>query len=530
MTALVERRDGTDTPGSPPARRRPPWRDGLLRLGLAAAAPLVWGNAAGLWTPRGPMTATQALAAMLISLAVGVAVGVLLRSRWALLLGPVCFAAMFELTRLSTTGPLVDGIHLSEYGLFALVTGRGFHGLLTLAPILLGAVGGAALARRSQRRTHRTEPDAPARGPWGRVGAVLRGGVAVLTGLALVALAAAVAVPARTDPVLAADGGPLAGSVAELVEVEVGGHDLSMMVRGNSTDNPVLLLLAGGPGGTELGAMRHHGQRLEEDFVVVTWDQRGTGKSADQLDPTGTMTLQAAVDDTVEVSEHLRERFGQDRIYLLGQSWGSILGVLAVQQRPDLFAAFIGSGQMVSPRVTDQITYADTLVWAEDTGDTDLVDRMLTAGPPPYEVMLDYETTLSSEPDVYPYDHSANAEGPGQMSEGIFVGEYSLIEKVHNLGGFLDTASVLYPQIQDIDFRVDAASLDVPVYLFQGRHEAASRAGLAQEWFALLEAPRKQLVVAETSGHRPLWEQPEEFADFMVGTVLAETSGPAAAP
>ena len=100
-----------------------------------------------------------------------------------------------------------------------------------------------------------------------------------------------------------------------------------MMIRGQSTENPVLLFLAGGPGGTELRAMRHHGQALEQNFVMVTWDQHGTGMSAAQLEPTSTLTLDRAVSDTIEGTNHLRDRFGQDEIYLLGQPWGTILGV-----------------------------------------------------------------------------------------------------------------------------------------------------------------------------------------------------------
>ena len=91
--------------------------------------------------------------------------------------------------------------------------------------------------------------------------------------------------------------------------------------------------------------------------------------------------------------------------------------------------------------------------------------------------------------------------------------------------GFLDTFAVLYPRLQDIDLRTDVTRLDVPVYLFQGRHEAPGRAVLAEQWFAALDAPAKQLVIGDTSGHRPLWEQPAEFHQFMTRTVLAETEG-----
>ena len=297
-----------------------------------------------------------------------------------------------------------------------------------------------------------------------------------------------------------------------------------MMIRGNSSDNPVLLFLAGGPGGTELGAMRRHLEALEQDFVVVTWDQRGTGKSYNELDPTSTLTLDRAVSDTVEVTNYLQNRFGKEKIYLVGQSWGSTLGVLALQQHPELYQAFVGVGQMVSQRETDRIFYRDTLAWARETGKSDLVATLTDIGPPPYASILDYEPLLSYEKDVYPYDHSGNSEGEGQMGENLFVEEYTLLEQIHIFGGVLDTFTFLYSQLQQIDFRDSATQLDVPVFLVQGRHEARGRAELANEWFAQLKAPSKKMLVLDTSGHRPLFEQPQQFHQVMVGTVLAETS------
>lgn len=329
--------------------------------------------------------------------------------------------------------------------------------------------------------------------------------------------------PAATDPIVSADGRRVPGSVAELTQVKIGGHDLTMMIRGRSADNPVLLFLAGGPGGSELGAMRKHGQALEDDFVVVTLDQRGAGKSYDQLDPTATLTLDQAVEDTLGVTAYLRKRFDQDKVYLVGQSWGTILGVLAVEREPELFRAYVGVGQMVSPLATDRIFYRDTLAWARKTDADGLAKKLTLSGPPPYTNMLDYEPALSYEPEVYPYDHSDNAEGSGQMAENIFVDEYSRMEQAHILGAFLDVFTVLYPQIQDIDFRTQANRLDVPVYLVEGRHEAPGRAQPAGEWFRMLDVPRKKLVVFDTSGHRPLWEQPALFHEFMTKTVLAET-------
>lgn len=94
------------------------------------------------------------------------------------------------------------------------------------------------------------------------------------------------------------------------------------------------------------------------------------------------------------------------------------------------------------------------------------------------------------------------------------------MEQVHLLGAFLDTFAVLYPQLQEIDFRRDVKRLEVLVHLVQGRHEARGRAELADEWFAMLDAPIKKKIVFDTSGHRPLFEQPERFHEVMIGTVL----------
>ncbi|MEQ8719054.1 MAG: alpha/beta hydrolase [Acidimicrobiales bacterium] len=486
---------------------------------FAAGTALGWGVLTGWLTPRGPLTTSAALTSIVVSVAVGVLAGAALRSRWAILAAPVAFAIGVEVTRLGVDGPTVDGIHTSEYGLIALVVGRGFHALVALVPLALGATFGAALARRLLTRGEAF--DTPSR----KIALWTRRGVATAAAIALTTLAVGLARPAQTDAITGPDGEKVAGSIAELTSVEIGGHDLAMMIRGHDADAPVLLFLAGGPGGSEMGAMRNHLPELEEHFVVVTWDQRGTGKSYTELDPTSTLTLEGAVSDTIEVTEYLRDRFDRDRIHLVGQSWGSILGVLAAQQHPEMYASFTGTGQMVSPLETDTIFWEDTLAWARANGDDGLVEELTSIGPPPYENFLHYETALSHEHEVYPYDHSQNSEGEGGFSENLLEEEYTLTEQVHLLGAFMDTFTTLYPQIQHIDFRLDAPSLDVPVFFAQGTHEADGRAEPFAQWYEMLDAPVKELVVLDTSGHRPLFEQPDEFVDFMVDVVLPATGG-----
>ena len=487
----------------------PCWDDWRLGIGSAAGMAGIWGIVAGLTTPRGPLTSEEALWSLAISVLVGTAGGFVSRSRWATLVTPAAFAAAFELVR-SVQGPTVDGFHVSMYGLLAFIVGRGFHALISLVPLALGAAAGAGAAARLTPQVARREH---------RLGRAL----AIVAGIGLVALAAGLARPASTAPIVDSAGNQVADAVAELTTVDINGHELAMMIRGHSVDNPVLLFLAGGPGGSELGAMRNHLPALEEYFTVVTWDQRGAGKSYTELDPTESLTLDSYLSDTIAVTNYLRDRFGQDQIFVLGQSWGSTLGVLAVQEHPELYRAFIGTGQMVSQRETDLIFYEDTLVWALSTGQTDLFTDLIDIGPPPYEEMFPYETALAHEHDIYPYSHAANSEGEGGFSENFIVSEYTLIDQVHLLGAFMDTFAALYPQLQHIDFRETATDFAVPMFFVQGAHEAGGRAILFDDWYPTINAPIKEMIVLATSGHRPLWEQPDEFVSFMVDTVLAQT-------
>lgn len=109
------------------------------------------------------------------------------------------------------------------------------------------------------------------------------------------------------------------------------------------------------------------------------------------------------------------------------------------------------------------------------------------------------------------------------MPANLLVREYPLVEQVHSLGAFFDTFAVLYPQLQNIDFRVDVPALQVPVYLVQGRYEARGRGVLANEWFNRLQTPAKELIVFDHSGHRALFEEPAHFNDVMTGTVFTQT-------
>jgi pimeloyl-ACP methyl ester carboxylesterase len=490
---------------------------------ISAAVAIALAGLAGAATadvmPRGPVTTAQALGLMALGLFVGVAAGVLLRTRWAMLLAPALNMLAFEAGRQEVTGPTVDGIHLdTTFGIVAFVLGRGVYALIALMPMALGAVYGAALARRLWR-----ERRLPARR---RFGFYLRRATGSLATLGMIGLAVLIAWPPSVPPVRGADGDPVPGSIAEIMTVELGGHEQAIYVRAANPDAPVLLWLAGGPGQSDLPFARTFFDNLSRDFVLVDWDQRGAGKSYPALDPAETWTLAQAVSDTIELTNDLRERFDEEKVYLAGVSWGSTLGVLAVQQRPDLYHAFIGTGQMVSQLESDRRIYQALLAYAAESGDESLAEKLRGYGEPPYDdpfayafVMQNYEKI---EPDYTPPAAYENKRvNFGMMGER--GSEYSFIEKINALRGFLDMGWTMYPQLWGLDFRRDVPRLEVPVYFLDGEAELAARRDLFFEWYGLLDAPSKQLFTLPNASHSVAYEQFEEFHRIMVEIVVPET-------
>jgi pimeloyl-ACP methyl ester carboxylesterase len=145
-----------------------------------------------------------------------------------------------------------------------------------------------------------------------------------------------------------------------------------------------LLYLHGGPGGS-LRLATAAWRPWERHFRVVHWDQRGTGLTFKKHGETlaGTLTIDRVVEDGIELSEYLRSRFG-GKIVLVGHSWGSVLGVYMIRRRPDLFAAYVGTGQVANMRRNEEVNYARQLAQAKAVDDKPAVDALVALGPPPF--------------------------------------------------------------------------------------------------------------------------------------------------
>lgn len=359
-----------------------------------------------------------------------------------------------------------------------------------------------------------------------RIAPAWRGITVSLSGMFLVSLIAVVTSQffAFTQPITDAQGDIIPGSIASLETVNLNGSEQWISIRGRDINKPVLLFLAGGPGGSQLVTERRAIGALEDHFVVVNWEQPGAGKSFDAVDRSK-LSPERYVTDGIALTNYLRERFDEEKVYILGESWGSVVGIWMVQRDPELFHAFIGTGQMVAFLETDLMCYDFVMDLMEQRGNTEKVEQLKQQGPPPYYgkgVAMKEAAFLTETYNYMNADPNISDDGFNTFQD-LAGSEYGLYDKVNWFRGALETMDVVYPQLWDVDFRVQATQLEVPVYFLIGRHDVNAPPVLAEEYFELLNAPYKEFIWFEYSGHNPWVTESTEFVDVVVNKVLSET-------
>lgn len=332
--------------------------------------------------------------------------------------------------------------------------------------------------------------------------------IAGLVGIGVLALAVWALVPPGTEAI------PGEHAIAELREVELGGFPQTVLLRGVDRRNPVLLYVHGGPGSAQLPIARLYSNELEKHFVVAHWDQRGAGASCAGVD-WSTLSLERIVGDTIELAGKL----GQGRpIFLLGHSWGSLVGAIAVQRRPDLFRAYIGMGQLVDRDAQEEISYDWVVEQAREAGDEEALAELATIHPP-YTTQQEFELQrgwLSHfHGDVY-----ATARAESIWPAAIFGREYTLATRLRYPHCFDRSLEVLLPDRLHVDLLKDIPRLEVPVFLFAGRHDYNTPFVLVEKWAERLEAPHVEMVWFEDAGHMIPIEVPGEFQARLLEKLL----------
>ena len=357
----------------------------------------------------------------------------------------------------------------------------------------------------------------------------------ILAALEVVAPAAAAAFAApqaitEIPPVTDADGNVIPNSIATLEQVTLGGVEQWIVIRGADTTKPVLLVLHGGPGFAMTPWVElYQRPALEENFVVVNWDQRGAGKSYSPDLTADDMTVAKLVSDTLELTDMLREFFNQDRIFLTGHSWGSALGFLAVMENPEAYHAYIASAEAAHWNRRQQMSFEWVLEQARSAGDSEVVEALESLGPfDPASVS--HVNTKDQFLDRY--------RGGDYYTEGLWD-EYL----AYALGGrspYYTDAEIqtfeagieltrqtlgLEAAQADYDLFRDFPASPIPIHFFAGRHDHHTPGELAEEYYEVLEAPAKSFTWFEQSGHVMMFDEPDSWAEELI-RIARETLGP----
>jgi pimeloyl-ACP methyl ester carboxylesterase len=211
--------------------------------------------------------------------------------------------------------------------------------------------------------------------------------------------------------------------------------------------------------------------------------------------------------------------------HVYGQSWGSILGIWLVQQYPQLFYAFIGHGQMVNVTEDDVMGYQLALKYATEHGDTATVETLRRNGPPPYTGDGLFEKYVAFLKVPLQDELGPLSILPWYVGVSLwpaFSPEYGLLDKVNYVRGFYDVQTVMFPQMQGIDFTTQANTLQVPVYFLVGRNDTNAMTSLVERYYRVLQAPHKELIWFN-SGHGLSGADTSQFVDVMVNHVLKQT-------
>ena len=318
-----------------------------------------------------------------------------------------------------------------------------------------------------------------------------------------VALLQATRVPAEN---IAAPQLPIPGALNEERFIPIGGIEQWITIKGDDRANPVVLMLHGGPGNTLSPFADAIYGAWEKQFTLVQWDQRAAGKTFGRNRPAedDPLTLELMVKDGVAVAEYLRDYFGGRKVILMGGSWGSALGVHMIHTRPDLFAAYIGTSQLVERRANQTASYRSVLELARGSGDDKTRASLEAMGEPPW---TDPRNPGILRRATRAYEAKATTPAPSawwtlppryatkEISADYEAGDdYSYLQFVGLKGEGM---------FSQVDLTKLGPRFEIPIFIIQGAEDLVTVLEVTRGWFSSVEAPQKELMTIERAGHDP---------------------------
>ncbi len=293
--------------------------------------------------------------------------------------------------------------------------------------------------------------------------------------------------------------------------IRIGGIDQWIQIRGENRDNPVLLMLHGGPGWPN-AVFNVPLRSWEQHFTVVQWDQRGAGKTFGRSGKSGSgaMTFDCRVADAIELVEFLCRHLGKQKLVLLAESMGTLTGVPLAKARPDLFSAIVVTDLYVNMVRNEALKYQQTLRRLRKAGNRKAVATLERIGADPTQWDLrawNLNMAWAFKTNVPTPNLERALLLPLLLSSPL----YTLRDICMILVGFQFATARMHAEFRVYDARRWGPRFEVPFVLLQGESDVITMTSLAQEYFAEVEAPTKQFALIRDAGHFAAFTQPAQF-------------------
>jgi pimeloyl-ACP methyl ester carboxylesterase len=297
--------------------------------------------------------------------------------------------------------------------------------------------------------------------------------------------------------------------IEQSMYIEIGGLRQWVQIRGEDRRNPVLLFVHGGPALSMIPFTYRSMRQWEKYYTIASWDQRGAGRTYflnGGADETAT-GMDQIINDGIQVAEVTRRLLHLEKIIVLGESFGSAVSLEMVRRRPDLFYAFVGTGQAVDMRRAEGLTYELALRRVRAAHEEKATAQLVAAGPPPYSDLSRLALVQRIES-----DHSGEDEG-SMGADFIFAPGYSLRESFQLIAGATQHRARMVAEDANYNAVSRGTRFDLPMFFIQGSNDIFAPLPLAVEYMNVISAPRKELVVIPGGGHNAFILHSQRFLD-----------------
>lgn len=326
------------------------------------------------------------------------------------------------------------------------------------------------------------------------------------------------------------NGNVIPDSISEKLCINIDGSEIGLLITGKNKSNPVLLFLGGGPGIPEYLLEYLYPSKLADEFVVCYLEYRGTSISYHSDMDADSLTTECYLSDVTAVTEYLRKRFSQEKIYLMGHSFGTFLGIQAAFEHPEFYHAYIAMSQIVDQSQSEVIAYQFMLDQYRKMNNSKMVNEFEK-----YQIVSsdiayrDY--CVSSLRDNAMHDlgvgttHSMNSVITGIFLPSLRCKVYTPLERINIWRGkkFAENSPVGSERMQFNAYN-EVPSLEIPIYFFGGIYDYTCCYSLQKSYYEIIRAPLKGFYTFDNSAHSPLWEEPERAISILVQDVLQESN------